>query len=87
MLYHKIMSESRNDGKAGLGKFACLTKVLKDKRLKGFKPITAWKWLDEAGEEGGIFNFVRDEETRGRPPFGLHARKDRSYPRPVQRGS
>ena len=66
-LNHKVMSESRSDGKAGLTKMQCLNKVVRDRHLKKFSAITVWKWLDEASDDGGIFSFVRDEEYRGRP--------------------
>ena len=47
-LYHKAMSESRNDGKASLAKIHCLSKVVRSKHLKKFSAIAVWKWLDEA---------------------------------------
>ena len=42
-LYHKAMSESRNDGKAGLAKIQCLNKA---RHLKKSSAITVLKWLD-----------------------------------------
>ena len=64
-LYHKAMSESRNDGKAGLARMQCLNKFVRDRHLKKFSAITVWKWLDEASASelwmSGIGGLVFEE--------------------------